>query len=53
MAGAYAEETVTVRLPAGAVSLEADLAVPPGAIGVVLFAHGSGSSRRWQPAWRP
>jgi putative phosphoribosyl transferase len=26
--------------------LPADLTVPPGAIGVVVFAHGSGSSRR-------
>ncbi|MDO9018379.1 MAG: dienelactone hydrolase family protein [Myxococcales bacterium] len=43
---AVGDETVTVRVPAGAVSLEADLAVPSGAIGVVLFAHGSGSSRR-------
>jgi putative phosphoribosyl transferase len=35
----------TVRVPAGAVELEGDLMVPPGAQGVVLFAHGSGSSR--------
>lgn len=34
-----------VRLPIGAVTLEGDLAVPPGAAGLVLFAHGSGSSR--------
>jgi putative phosphoribosyl transferase len=34
-----------VRVPAGSVSLEGDLTLPPGAIGVVLFAHGSGSSR--------
>ncbi len=27
-------------------SLEGDLAVPAGAVGIVLFAHGSGSSRR-------
>ncbi len=37
------EETVLVN--ADAVTLEGDLAVPPGASGVVLFAHGSGSSR--------
>jgi pimeloyl-ACP methyl ester carboxylesterase len=35
-----------VRIPAGDVLLEGDLALPPGARGVVLFAHGSGSSRR-------
>ena len=35
----------SVRLPAGDVMLEGDLALPPAARGVVLFAHGSGSSR--------
>ena len=34
-----------VTVPAGKVSLEGELAVPNGAEGVVLFAHGSGSSR--------
>ena len=34
-----------VRVPVGATELEGDLAVPAGARGVVLFAHGSGSSR--------
>jgi len=34
-----------VKVPAGAVTLEGDLAVPDGSRGVVLFAHGSGSSR--------
>src|SRR5919199_4349145 len=34
-----------VQVPAGAVTLEANLGVPAGAQGVVLFAHGSGSSR--------
>ena len=34
-----------VRVPAGAVTLEGNLDVPPDARGVVLFAHGSGSSR--------
>jgi dienelactone hydrolase len=34
-----------VTIPAGGVSLDGDLALPPGAAGVVLFAHGSGSSR--------
>jgi pimeloyl-ACP methyl ester carboxylesterase len=34
-----------VRVASGSASLEGDLALPPGAQGVVLFAHGSGSSR--------
>jgi putative phosphoribosyl transferase len=34
-----------VLVEAGPVTLEGTLAVPDGAIGVVLFAHGSGSSR--------
>ncbi len=33
------------QVPAGAVMLDADLVVPERASGVVLFAHGSGSSR--------
>ncbi|MDX2263191.1 MAG: dienelactone hydrolase family protein [Gemmatimonadales bacterium] len=41
-----APRTRQVTLPVGAVSLVADLVVPPDAKGVVLFAHGSGSSRR-------
>ena len=36
----------TVRIPAGSVALEGDLSVPVNAAGLVLFAHGSGSSRR-------
>lgn len=35
----------TVKIPAGAVELSGDLVLPPAASGVVLFAHGSGSSR--------
>ena len=35
-----------VRVPAHPGTLEADLAVPAGARGVIIFAHGSGSSRR-------
>jgi putative phosphoribosyl transferase len=35
----------TVRVSAGRVTLEGTLAVPDDAYGVVLFAHGSGSSR--------
>lgn len=38
------EETL-VHIPADGVTLEGALALPPGARGVVLFAHGSGSSR--------
>ena len=34
-----------VRVPAGNVEVDGDLAVPEPARGVVLFAHGSGSSR--------
>src|SRR3979409_2002697 len=34
-----------VRVAAGPVSLEGDLSLPEGARGLVLFAHGSGSSR--------
>ena len=37
--------TTASRIPVGDVWLEGDLALPPHAIGVVLFAHGSGSSR--------
>ncbi|MFJ4283897.1 dienelactone hydrolase family protein [Streptomyces massasporeus] len=35
----------TVTLPAGGADLTGDLTVPPNARAVVLFAHGSGSSR--------
>lgn len=41
----WTEYERTVRVPAGPVTLEGDLTVPAGAQGVVLFAHGSGSSR--------
>lgn len=34
-----------MRIPAGAVTLEGELHLPPGTQGVVVFAHGSGSSR--------
>jgi putative phosphoribosyl transferase len=43
MEAAAAEHAVEVR--AGGVTLPALLAVPPGARGVVVFAHGSGSGR--------
>jgi pimeloyl-ACP methyl ester carboxylesterase len=34
-----------VRIPIGSVTLDGDLDIPEGARAVVLFAHGSGSSR--------
>ena len=34
-----------VRISAGRVTLEGNLSLPEGAYGIVLFAHGSGSSR--------
>ena len=38
------QRTRTVMIPAVAM-LPADLTIPPGATGLVIFAHGSGSSR--------
>ncbi|MFB6130557.1 MAG: dienelactone hydrolase family protein [Salinigranum sp.] len=35
-----------VSIPADGVELEGALAVPPGTSGLVVFAHGSGSSRK-------
>src|SRR6266545_1134013 len=35
-----------VQIPAGNVSLPGDLTLPPEVSGLVIFAHGSGSSRR-------
>ncbi len=35
----------SVTIPAGRVALDGELVLPPGASAVVLFAHGSGSSR--------
>lgn len=37
--------TRNVRIPAGGAHLEGELNIAAGASGVVLFAHGSGSSR--------
>jgi pimeloyl-ACP methyl ester carboxylesterase len=34
-----------LRIPCGEVTLSGDLEIPANAIGLVLFAHGSGSSR--------
>lgn len=42
----YADTAVAVE--AAGIRIEADLTVPEGARGVVLFAHGSGSSRHSQ-----
>jgi predicted alpha/beta-hydrolase family hydrolase len=39
-------ESVTLQIPAGEVTLAGDLEIPENAQGLVLFAHGSGSSRR-------
>ena len=36
---------VEVRIPCGAAMLEGTLVIPPEASGIVVFAHGSGSSR--------
>ena len=38
-------EATAVRIPAGGVRLDGDLAITPACEGLVLFAHGSGSSR--------
>jgi putative phosphoribosyl transferase len=38
-------QSIGVRIPAGKVMLEGDLGIAQAARGVVLFAHGSGSSR--------
>lgn len=38
--------TQHITVPAGGVKLHGDLVIPAGARGIVLFAHGSGSSRR-------
>jgi putative phosphoribosyl transferase len=38
-------DDITVEVPAGRLQLEANLTVPLDAKGIVLFAHGSGSSR--------
>src|SRR5262249_22148379 len=36
---------IDVHIPSGPATLEGELTIPTGAPGVVLFAHGSGSSR--------
>ncbi|HET9793783.1 MAG TPA: dienelactone hydrolase family protein [Thermoanaerobaculia bacterium] len=46
-AGTLAREArvADLKIPAGDVSLDAELRIPDGARGVVVFAHGAGSSR--------
>lgn len=44
-AATLAVEEKTVKVPTGSVTLDGDLSVPPHARAIVLFAHGSGSSR--------
>lgn len=39
-------ETTAVKVPIDGAFLDGDLAIPPRPLGLVLFAHGSGSSRR-------
>jgi dienelactone hydrolase len=43
--GAGTEPIHAVEIPCGSVSLRGDLMVPGDAVGLVAFAHGSGSSR--------
>jgi putative phosphoribosyl transferase len=43
--GKWTGEECLVRVAAGLATLEGNLSLPDGARGVVLFAHGSGSSR--------
>src|SRR5580765_8360758 len=43
--GTFAGSPTPVRVPIGDRWLSGDLGVPPDAHGIVLFAHGSGSSR--------
>ena len=38
-------EHASVRIPMDALFLDADLSIPPGSQGIVVFAHGSGSGR--------
>lgn len=45
MKHSHGVESGIVRIRAGPATLEGDLQVPEGSVGVVLFAHGSGSSR--------
>lgn len=41
----FGKENRDIEIPAGNVQLNGELIIPEGATGIVLFAHGSGSSR--------
>jgi putative phosphoribosyl transferase len=41
----HGDITKPVRITAGPITLEGDLATPAAARGIVVFAHGSGSGR--------
>ncbi len=43
--GEMKRKTTPVQVPVGEARLHGDLGIPPQAHGIVLFAHGSGSSR--------
>lgn len=45
MANQLVEHAHAVQIPAGHVQLDGDLIIPENAHGLVMFAHGSGSSR--------
>lgn len=46
LSGPVTNETgASVSIPAGEVTLDGDLTVPEGAQGLIIFVHGSGSSR--------
>jgi putative phosphoribosyl transferase len=45
MTGSVVPQSLGVRIPAGEILLGADLVIPKPTMGVVVFAHGSGSSR--------
>ena len=42
----YQMQACAVRIPAGTRELDGDLAIPPDATALVVFVHGSGSSRK-------
>lgn len=46
MSSGLAIEHFAVTIPVSSINLDGDLSIPTRARGVVLFAHGSGSSRR-------
>jgi hypothetical protein len=46
MDASFASGSRPLRIAVGDAQLAGDLLAPPGAAGLVMFAHGSGSSRR-------